>query len=465
MKTNTDRSIPDRAKTPGIGVWMRKHVVSCIRTLSRILFFIAFPSLYIMAYFGLVDVLVLLRDGTFSVDTAWVSLISLFAILPVTIIGGRFFCGFMCAFGALTDLIYHIGYRIMRKKFRIPKRLDAISRYAKYLILLLLLLLTWADVSVAEYSPWDAFGMLFTTGGIPNFSLVFRAVFPGIILLTLILVASLFIERFFCRYLCPIGSVFAVASAGRLARIEKPRDHCGKCQICSQACPMGIDLSSVDVVKSVECIGCMRCVEACPRKNTRLGILEKKAPEKLAVIIAILLITVVYVTLSWISETGQQEESSARISEATQPVISSHNETGTDTRVTDESMAAADTSESFLEQPTEISTAEESTQPPVTSELFPQGALYIDGVYQGTGEGFRGEIVVEVTILDGKIADIVVLSYDDDDKYFERAVRAILPDVIEKQDGNVDAVSGATYSSQGILDAIRSALLLAEPPA
>lgn len=157
MKTNTDRSIPDRAKTPGIGVWMRKHVVSCIRTLSRILFFIAFPSLYIMAYFGLVDVLVLLRDGTFSVDTAWVSLISLFAILPVTIIGGRFFCGFMCAFGALTDLIYHIGYRIMRKKFRIPKRLDAISRYAKYLILLLLLLLTWADVSVAEYSPWDAF--------------------------------------------------------------------------------------------------------------------------------------------------------------------------------------------------------------------------------------------------------------------------------------------------------------------
>ena len=64
-----------------------------------------------------------------------------------------------------------------------------------------------------------------------------------------------------------------------------------------------------------------------------------------------------------------------------------------------------------------------------------------DGTYQGKGEGFRGEVTIELTIFEGKIVDIVVVSYEDDDKYFERAARAILTDVKEMQDGNVDAVS------------------------
>jgi polyferredoxin/uncharacterized protein with FMN-binding domain len=442
---------------------MKKHAVFCIRTLSRIFFFIAFPSLYISAYFGIIDILILLRDGSFSFEAAWPSLVALSSILPITIIGSRFFCGFMCAFGAFTDVFYQIGYRISRKKFRIPKRMDAIFRYVKYLILVLLITLTWASVSVAEYSPWDAFGMLFTTGGVPNFSLVIRAALPGTIILIVVLAASVFIERFFCRYLCPIGSVFAAVSSGRLARIEKPGDNCGKCQVCTRACPMGIDLSSMDVVKSVECIHCMRCVEACPRKNTRLAILRRKTPEMLAAIIALLLITGLYLTLSWISETGQNADTAAGVSDETRLEISDYDETRTDVRVTDKSLISSDTSASEWEQSTAVNVSEESSKLSETADTFLQQPQYLDGTYQGKGEGFRGEVTIELTIFEGKIADIVVVSYEDDDKYFERAARAILTDVKEMQDGNVDAVSGATYSSQGILEAIRKALLQAEP--
>ncbi len=82
---------------------------------------------------------------------------------------------------------------------------------------------------------------------------------------------------------------------------------------------------------------------------------------------------------------------------------------------------------------------------------------YVDGVYTGTGTGFRGKITVQVTISDGDIASILVLSSEDDEPYFTNA-SALLSDIIAKQSTNVDTVSGATYSSNGLIEAVRNAL-------
>ena len=80
-----------------------------------------------------------------------------------------------------------------------------------------------------------------------------------------------------------------------------------------------------------------------------------------------------------------------------------------------------------------------------------------DGSYYGSGTGFNGEVQVEVVIADGKISNISVVSHNDDSSFMSQA-QGLIPNIISSQSTNVDAVSGATYSSRGIIDAVRAAL-------
>ena len=81
---------------------------------------------------------------------------------------------------------------------------------------------------------------------------------------------------------------------------------------------------------------------------------------------------------------------------------------------------------------------------------------YQDGTYTGTGTGFSGPITVQVVIQDGKITEITILNTDDS-PYIENA-SALLKTIIATQSTNVDTVSGATYSSVGLISAVRDAL-------
>ena len=80
-----------------------------------------------------------------------------------------------------------------------------------------------------------------------------------------------------------------------------------------------------------------------------------------------------------------------------------------------------------------------------------------DGVYQGTGTGYRGNITVAVTIKDKQITSIEILSASDDEPFFGRA-KGLIDQIIKKQSTKVDTVSGATYSSKGIISAVKNAL-------
>ena len=80
-----------------------------------------------------------------------------------------------------------------------------------------------------------------------------------------------------------------------------------------------------------------------------------------------------------------------------------------------------------------------------------------DGVYQGTGTGYRGDITVAVKIKDKQIVSIEILSASDDEPFFGRA-KGLIDQIIKKQSTKVDTVSGATYSSKGIISAVKNAL-------
>ncbi len=81
-----------------------------------------------------------------------------------------------------------------------------------------------------------------------------------------------------------------------------------------------------------------------------------------------------------------------------------------------------------------------------------------DGTYTGSGTGLRGTTTVSVSVAGGKITDIQVVSYEDDQQYFERAESTMVSEVLAAQSLGVDTVSGATFSSNSILEAVANAL-------
>ena len=94
---------------------------------------------------------------------------------------------------------------------------------------------------------------------------------------------------------------------------------------------------------------------------------------------------------------------------------------------------------------------------PLVVEEFTAPSTYLDGIYTAEAIGFEGKITVQVTVAEDKITDITVLSAEDEEEYLSRAKR-VIPAILEGQSPNVDTVSGATYSSTGILNAVKLAL-------
>ena len=94
---------------------------------------------------------------------------------------------------------------------------------------------------------------------------------------------------------------------------------------------------------------------------------------------------------------------------------------------------------------------------PLVVEEFTAPSTYLDGIYTAEAMGFEGKITVQVTVAEDKITDITLLSAEDEEEYLSRAKR-VIPAILEGQNPNVDAVSGATYSSTGILNAVKLAL-------
>ena len=94
----------------------------------------------------------------------------------------------------------------------------------------------------------------------------------------------------------------------------------------------------------------------------------------------------------------------------------------------------------------------------IAAQAGESGISYKDGTYQGTATGFGGDITVEVTIADGKIADVEILSADKEDSAYLTMAKDIIPEIIDAQSADVDTISGATFSSTGIKNATAQAL-------
>lgn len=115
------------------------------------------------------------------------------------------------------------------------------------------------------------------------------------------------------------------------------------------------------------------------------------------------------------------------------------------------------------EQKEEINAQEEKAKEPERSEAETEAAVtsllpYADGVYTGSAQGYGGLIKVQVTMKDGHMTDIQILEASGETESFFNRAKKLIDTVLTRQTWEVDVVSGATYSSKGILGAIQNAL-------
>ena len=102
----------------------------------------------------------------------------------------------------------------------------------------------------------------------------------------------------------------------------------------------------------------------------------------------------------------------------------------------------------------------DSTEEETAEEMTLEGQVFDlpDGIYEGTGTGFAGKITVSVEIKDKKIVAITILNVEADDAAFFNRAKGVIDRIIQSQNLDVDVVSGATYSSRGIISAVKNAL-------
>ena len=198
-------------------------------------------------------------------------------LAAVGVLVGRFVCGWLCLFGLIEELLY----RIPTPKLRLPPRADRILRFLKYILLAVFVVLFPVvlrdeyGISAPAFCKWICpVGML--EGGIPLLVLN-KALRPAahflwawkFALLVLVLAASIFIQRPFCRYMCPLGAFYGLFHRIGFLRLTADADACVGCGACARTCPMGVDPSRTP--DSAECIRCGACVGACPANALRFS--------------------------------------------------------------------------------------------------------------------------------------------------------------------------------------------------
>lgn len=310
---------------------------------------------------------------------------------------GPAFCGWICPFGFIQDLMSSIRRRLNIKNITI--QYHHYLKYMRYILYILLLAnVSFIIFNVLTYDPRIAFQQLLTMN---TLSIVTLVIF--ILFLTL----SLFVDRFFCKYLCVEGAKHSILSVARVFKIHRT-DACIECKKCDHACPMGIQVTKSTSVNALECISCLSCIESCS-VDRAIRLKSKVVPKNILLALILLGILVISPQLA-----------------STLPNTS----------------------------------AFESTVSNTTSHFDEDGNLLASEgieILEGTAQGFKGNITVQVQKKGTRIENIVVTSHSDDMPWYYKSI-GVIDTMLNAQSTDVDSVSGATYTSRGIINATKDAL-------
>jgi len=189
------------------------------------------------------------------------------AIILLSLVFGKAFCSWLCPVGFISEALGDLGQKIFGRKLKVPNWLDYPLRSLKYLLLMffvysIFFLMSRASLQEFLNSPYNLISdvkMYYFFADISRFSLI---------VISFLLLLSIPIRNFWCRYLCPYGALLGITSLLSPNKIKRNEDTCIKCARCTKVCPSFIKVDKIKNVISDECTSCMNCVDTCPVSNT-----------------------------------------------------------------------------------------------------------------------------------------------------------------------------------------------------
>jgi polyferredoxin len=175
------------------------------------------------------------------------------------------FCSWLCPVGTFSEYLWRIGRRFFGRNLRLPRWFDIPLRGLKYILLGLFV----AVIGVMSAEALDGFmqtpyGLLVDVK-MMNF---FRDMgITAAVVIALLVLLSMLVQNFWCRYLCPYGALTGLVSLLSPVKIRRDVEACIDCSKCSKACPAGLAVDQLVQIRTVECTACMACVAVCPAQD------------------------------------------------------------------------------------------------------------------------------------------------------------------------------------------------------
>ncbi|MPL99632.1 putative electron transport protein YccM [bioreactor metagenome] len=213
---------------------------------------------------GVVTIYEFVTTGGFIQKIHSSSFVLMILGLIAAVLFGTIFCGYICPFGSYQEWIGKLGKKLFPKKYNklMPVKIDRILRYLRYLVLIMVLYQTAVSAKLVFQSvdPYYALFNFFTN----------EVAVSAYIMLGVITVLSLFIERPWCKYLCPYGALLGLFNPIRIFKIRRIKNTCIGCKKCDRVCPMNIEVSGKKIIRDLQCISCHKCTSevSCPVKDT-----------------------------------------------------------------------------------------------------------------------------------------------------------------------------------------------------
>lgn len=203
--------------------------------------------------------------------TGWVPAIHpaamflLITFLAMSFLFRKAFCSWLCPVGTVSEYLGLLGQKLFGRSFRIWHWIDIPLRGLKYF---LLGFFVWAVSSmsaaaIANFMRSD-YGLV---AGVKMLNFFRFLGETGLIVLGILVLASVLVQNFWCRYLCPYGALLGFASLLSPVRIRREPAPCIDCGKCAKVCPSNLPVDKLITIKSAECTGCLECVAICPAEG------------------------------------------------------------------------------------------------------------------------------------------------------------------------------------------------------
>lgn len=173
------------------------------------------------------------------------------------------FCSWLCPVGTLSEALARLSHRIFRRRLKLPTWLDRPLRGLKYL---LAAYFVWAvfvhmdarEVAVFLGSPYNKVADVKMLRFFTHMSLLTAQVLGGLVVLSIV------VPYFWCRFLCPYGALLGALSVFSPLKVVRRAPDCTGCGKCAVVCPAFLDVDCRSRIDDPECTGCLECVANCP---------------------------------------------------------------------------------------------------------------------------------------------------------------------------------------------------------